>query len=712
MATLQKIRSKGPLLVIVIGLALFAFIAGDMWQVLGPRQSQVAGEIAGKAISAKEFQDMVEEYTDVIKFTQGNSSLTEEQNDQLKDEVWQTYVNNQLISKEAKKLGLTVTDEEIQSIINTGSDPMLQQTPFRNPQTGMFDKDMLKKFLVDYSKMDAKSMPQQYMEYYQSIYKFWTFVEKNMITNRLAQKYQALISKALISNPIEAKNSFNGRTNEATALLAAVPYSSIPDTVVKVTMSDLKKVYNEKKEQFRQYVETRDIKYIDYQVTASASDKAAITKEMNEYTQQLSAGPADLSSFIRSTGSTISYKDLFLPANVFPADIASHLNTATINTVVGPYFNVSDNTLNTIKVMAKTVAADSVQFRQIQLAKRDGVDSKVQADSAMKAINAGTDFATVAKKYGQNGEATWLSSANYANAQVDGDNLKYLQAILSTGVKEIKNVALSQANVIIQVVAKQAEKPAYKVAVIKRSIDFSKATYNNAYNKFSSFVAANPTLEKMKSNAEVSGFKLLDRADLTSAEHKVGGVGSTHEALRWVFAAKEGDVSPIYECGDNNHIMVIALISINKEGYRPLEKVKDQLRAEVLKDKKAEMIMAKMKAANYNTFAQYRAYPSAVGDTVKHVTFEAPAFVSSLNSSEPTVGAFTSIASANQLSRPIKGNAGVIVLQVVNKGKLNEKFNEKEEEARLISAHQQMASRLINDLYLKAKIKDKRYLFF
>src|SRR5574344_468233 len=187
MATLQKIRSKGPLLVIVIGLALFAFIAGDAWQVLGPRQSTVAGEVNGKSISAKEFQDLVEEYTDVVKMTTGSSSLTEEQNDQVKDEVWQTYVNNQLISKEAKKLGLVVTDEELQSIIDAGSDPMLQQTPFRNPQTGMFDKDMLNKFLIDYKKMDSKTMPQQYMEYYQSIYKFWSFVEKNMVTNRLAQ---------------------------------------------------------------------------------------------------------------------------------------------------------------------------------------------------------------------------------------------------------------------------------------------------------------------------------------------------------------------------------------------------------------------------------------------------------------------------------------------------------------------------------------------
>lgn len=709
MATLQKIRSKGPLLVIVIGLGLFAFIAGDAWQVLGPKQSTVAGEVNGKTITAKDFQDLVEEYTDVVKMTTGSSSLTEEQNDQLKDEVWQTYVNNQLISKEAKKLGLTVTDAEVQSILAQGSDPLLQQTPFRNQQTGMFDKDMLNKFLVEYSKMDMTKVPQQYAEQYQSMFKYWKFIEKTLITTRLAQKYQALIAKSLISNPVEAKNSFEGRTNEAEALLAAVPYSSIADKTVKVTDSDLKSMYEKKKEQFRQYVETRDIKYIDVQVTASAADKAAIQKEMNQYTQQLGQPQQDMSAFIRSTGSTVTYKDLFLPKTAFPTDIAAHLDGAAVGAVVGPFFNAPDNTLNTMKVLAKTVAADSIQFCQIQFAK-NAANSTAQADSAFKAIKGGADFATVAKKYGQTGEATWLSSANYAQAQIDGDNLKYLQAILSTGVSEVKNVALAQANVILKVVAKKSEKPQFKVAVVKRTIDFSKETYNNAYNKFSSFMASNPTLDKMKSNAETAGYKLLDHNDLYSSEHNIGGVTGTREAMRWIFGAKVGTVSQVYECGESNHIMVIALVGINKEGYRPWEKVKEQLKAEVLKDKKAEMIMDKVKS--FTTFAQYRNMPSAVGDTLKHVTFEAPAFVASLNSSEPVVGAFTSISPVNKLSKPLKGNAGVIVLQVINKSRLNEKFNERSEEARLVGVHQQAASRLMNDLYIKGKVKDKRYLFF
>ena len=213
MATLQTIRSKGPLLVIVIGLALFAFIAGDAWKILQPHQGkQDVGEVNGKELSAQDFQKMVDEYSEVIKMTNGLNSLTDEQLTNIKDQVWQSYVNNQLIAAEAEKLGLTVTDAEIKAIIDQGTHPLLMQTPFRNPQTGAFDKDMLKKFLVDYANLNNSQMPAQYVEYYQKMGNLWNFIEKTLRESTLAEKYQNLISKSLISNPVSAEDAFNGRT--------------------------------------------------------------------------------------------------------------------------------------------------------------------------------------------------------------------------------------------------------------------------------------------------------------------------------------------------------------------------------------------------------------------------------------------------------------------------------------------------------------------
>lgn len=712
MATLQKIRSKGPLLVIAVGVALFAFIAGDAWQVIQPHQSQDVGEINGETLSAQDYQTLVEEYMEVIKFSSGVNALNDAQSDQLKDEVWQTYVNNKLIENEAEKLGLTVPNEEVQAIIDAGVHPLLQQTPFRNPNTGAFDKDVLKQFLVEYSKMNLAQLPSQYAEYYGSMYNYWRFVEKTLIQSRLQEKYMALISNSLMSNPVEAEQAFAAKNNQSNLLLAAVPYTAVADSLVPVTEADLRAAYDGKKEQYRQYVETRNIKYIDVQVTASQEDRDALQQEMEEYTAQLANATGDYATLVRSTGSTVPYVDLFYTTRTLPADVVARLDSVGVGDVFGPYYYATDNTLNSFKKLAKASMADSIEFRQIQVVEADAEKTKLLADSIFNSIKGGADFAEVAQKYGQTGEPTWISSANYEGAQIDGDNMKYIGAITTLGKGELVNLNLSQANVIMQVTDKKAVKDKYKVAIVKRTVDFSKETYSKAYNEFSAFIAANNTLEKMVANAEDAGYRLLDRNDLTSAEHGIGGIRDTKDALRWVFNAKPGEVSSLYECGESDHLLMVGLESIVPEGYRPLTLVQDQLRFEVLRDKKAEKIMADMKAAGAASFDQYKNLANAVEDSVKLVTFGAAAYVPALRSSEPLVSAYASVGEMNQLSTPIKGNGGVFVLQTYAQEKLDNTYSQEDEEAALVGLYSRMASQFLNDLYLKADVKDTRYLFF
>ena len=712
MATLQKIRSKGPLLVIVIGLALFAFIAGDAWKVLQPHQGkQDVGEVNGEVLSAQDYQKMVDELSEVIKLTNGLNSLTEDQLNNVKDQVWQSYVNNKLIAEQAEKLGLKVTDAEIQSIIDQGTHPLLMQTPFRNPQTGMFDKDMLKKFLVDYANLNASQMPAQYVEYYQKMGAFWQFVEKTLAQSTLAEKYQNLVTKSLISNPVAAEDAFNSRTEQSDLLLAGVPYSSINDSTVQVSDSEIKDRYNEKKEQFKQLVETRDIRYIDVKVVPSDADRKAVEKEVTEYSNQLASTTADFGTFVRSTGSSVNYSDVPVSKSVFPADVASRLDSTNVNEVYGPYYNQTDDSFNAFKLLAKVSSPDSIQFRQIQVYADTEEKTKTLADSIYNALKGGADFAAVAKIYGQTGEATWVNAQSWEGSELDADNSKFINTLLNQPVNELANLNMGQANLILQVMNKKSMQTKYKVAVVKREVEFSKETYNAAYNKFSQFVAQNTTIDSMVKNAEESGYTLMPRTDLSSAEHYVGGVRSTREALKWIFAAKPGEVSPLYECGENDHLMVVALDKIHEAGYRDINSVAEMLRAEIRRDKKAEKIMEEMK--KYNSIAQVKGMKDAVSDSVKHVTFSDPAYISVTRSSEPVIGAVAAKTAANKVSAPIKGNGGVYMIQVYAKEKGSEKFDAKQEETTLTNMAVRIAgNQLINDLYQKAKVVAQRYLFF
>ncbi len=716
MATLQKIRAKGPLLVIVIGLALFAFIAEEAMrsiQSASNESRQQVGEIYGERISVHEFQNLADEYAEVVKFTNGNSTLNDQQLTQVRDYVWNTYVNNKIIEHEAEKLGLTVTDAEIQSFISEGNSPILAQTPFRNEQTGRFDANVLKKFLTDYEGMKAKSgqIPPEYMEYYDSLYKFWMFIEKTLRQQILAQKYQALLGKAMLGNKITYKAAFEARTNESDVVMVALPYSVVNDKDVKVEESDLKAKYDELKERFKQPAESRDIKFIDVQVRASAADKAALDKVMAETSNALAEG-GDIAKIVRESGSTINYSPIPVSKDVFPMDIASQLDSMTAGQTKAPYYYAGDNTMNIIKVFNKVSAPDSIQLRQIQVAGADLNSVQKTADSIMTALRNGTVFDSIARKYNQTGEKTWITSRNYEGAPLDGDNLKFIKTVTGMPVNATEKIDFAQGCIIAQVTDRRAMIDKYDVAVVKCPIEFSKETYAKAYNDFSRFIASNPTQKDIEAKALKNGYNLQERKDLFSNEHYVGGISNTREAMRWIFNedTEVGSVSPLYECGENDHMLVAILTGIHKEGYRTMDDLKEYLAQEVIKDKKAEILKEKLSGAK--SVADAMKVQGSVSDTIKHVTFSASAFVIKTGSSEPMLSAVAGKTAANRFAGPFKGNAGVYALQVISKNKSDEKFDNKKEEAQQETLSMRAISRFVNELYEKAEVKDNRYIFF
>ena len=716
MAALGTIRKRGVILVCIISFGLFAFIAEEAFRSCDSAKNnerQQIGEVLGEKINVQDFQKLVDEYAEVIKMQQGQDNLPEEQMNQVKDMVWNSYIQNKIVAHEAEKLGLTVTDAELQDILKTGTNPMLQQTPFVNQQTGRFDVTSLQKFLADYKAQKANpSANGQMMEQYTKIYNYWSFIEKTLRQQTLAQKYQALLAHCFLSNPVEAKMAFKEENEESKIQLAAFPYSDIQDDKVKVEESDLKAKYDELKARFKQPVESRDIKFVDVQVAASNTDRAALNKEFAGYQKQL-AEAADPTEVVRKASSSVSYLGIPVGKDAFPSDIAAQIDSMAVGATTGVKVNAADNTLNIVKLISKQQLPDSVQYRVIQVAAPSVAEAKTKADSIQGAISGGADFEALAKKYGQTGEKAWMTTRQYEYAQsMDKDNKAFINALNTQGVNAVSQLQLGQGYVILQVCDRKAMVDKYVAAVIKKPIEFSNETYRTAYNKFSSFVSANQTGDEIVKNAAKNGYKVQELNDVTTSVHYLANIHATREALKWLFDAKEGAVSPLYECGDNDHLLVVVLNKIHRIGYRGLDdaQVKEMVKAEVIKDKKAEMIEAKLNGVK--SIAAAKGKGGKVSE-VNQITFAAPVFVAATGASEPALsGAVAATKKGAFSAHAVKGNAGVYLFQVASKSNRPVKFDEKAQEQKCRQKSMQYAGNFMNELYLNAKVVDNRYLFF
>ena len=432
MATLGKIRKHGVLLVSAIAIALFLFVAGDLvkgGESLFQKNQMKVATIDGEDVSIQDYQKLFDELQGYYEIVNGSSVSGEDDLNRVKDEAWQTYVQNTLIQKECNELGLTVTDNEVSEIIKNGQSQLLQVPIFMNQQTGRYDYSLVQQFLTEYKQL--KESGAQVPDAYEKAYKYYMFAQKQIRNQSLIQKYQVLLSKAMISNPIEAKQNFNARTNETDVILASMPLSMVSDDKVTVTDEEIKAKYNEEKEQNLQILETRDIKYIDVAISASDADKKAAEEEMDDAYAQLQAAESNTAAgnICRQLTSAVLYTDILKKKEAFPQMISNLLDSTAVGTVTAPKYDAMTNTYYTCKVLDKQTQADSVLYRQLVVAGADEAATKASSDSIVNAIKGGAKFADIAKKYNQTSDSTWVATAQYQNSNLDADNALFIKSL-------------------------------------------------------------------------------------------------------------------------------------------------------------------------------------------------------------------------------------------------------------------------------------------
>lgn len=721
MAAIQKIRSYGVVLICIVGIALFAFIAEELVRAVSNSRNmdrQIIGEIYGENINYEQFNKLYEEYENTIKMSNGGQSLDEEQSTRLRDQVWQEYVTQKLIEHEAQELGLKVTDAELKQIITKGTSPVLMQTPFTNPKTNMFDVAQLKQFLAQYDEvMQSSSYPAQAKEQVSQLMRYWRFIEQQVRHQALIQKYQSLLGACFLSNEVCAKANYEARNSENSIFMAAVPYSAVKDKNMQPTESELKAKYKEMKQQYPEMFSTqqelRDIKYIAVPIKASKDDEQELRQEMQEYAKRLAQEGANINQIVRESRSVLPYNGLYVSRASLPQDIMAQVDSMTAGTQKGPYTNYAQNTLNVIRYIGKIQQPDSVEFVRLDIPGTDAA-ATTKADSILSALQKGAPMDTIAKRYNQAVQAIWLTSQQIDGAQLNEENRTFINTLFNAPQGQYTKIKNTGGYVIVKVTNRKNIIEKYNVAVIKREIAFSNETATKAYNKFSSFLAANPTIEDIEANAAKEGYTVMSTDYLASNGHYIANIKSTTELLRWTFdKAKKGDISELTTCGANNdQLLVVMLTDIHKKGDRDINdpNLKNILEQEVIKDKTAAYLLEKFKKTQ--NIDQVIKMEGAVSDTIEHISFSSPVYVQKLAGSEPALSGAVAAAKEHQYVNGVRGYNGVYAFKHLKRETKNSKYDKEFEQQQLSTAAMRNMNSLIQVLIRKANIQDKRYKFY
>ena len=745
MAVLQKIRSN-LVAQLAIGLGMVAFIVtGFVTCSRGPKEQETTvAKLNGEELDKMTFDNQVEEFKNILRIVQQRPmdyNFSSEEDAQIREQVYQRFVQKNLLENECKALGLTVTDNELANIIKEGTHPLLTQIPLFVNQDRSFDYASMQQFLKQYN--DMKANPQvtaDQMIQAELLHSAWIFVEKELRTATLSEKYQNLLCSLILSNPISAKASFDARNEETDIVMAALPYSTIADTDIKVEDSELKAKLDEYKNaywrnpntgeevQFYSMNETREVKYIDVNIKPSPADEEELNNSMNSYAEALMAENANIDSIASVSKSIVAYTKVPMGKDALrrlDPEAASRIDSLAVGAQTELYMNPADTSLNVVRLLGRVNRPDSVEIRQIDIQNLDITAAKATADSIIAALNGGEVFDSIAKRYNQPGTKRWITGSNYEGAVLDDLTREYIETVTTASTGEIKTITMDGGVVLLQVTDRRKMEEKYDVVVIKRKIDFSPETLKNKLNELATFVNNCKDAADIESKAVKAGY-MVQKENVLKNTRSLSRVTNTREIVRWAFN-EETEIGNILDpkvYGNNSdHLVVAILSSISPVGQASLdnEKVKEACGIMAVMDKKAAKLQEKMKAAK--SFEEIAKMEGAVTDSIQHITFASPAYIMKTGAQESAVSGAASALAENKFISGIRGTAGVYAIKAVKKNTGAATYDEKEEmkntamqNASFVSYMFQMPTENHNSIFypvMKAgKMVDNRNIFF
>jgi peptidyl-prolyl cis-trans isomerase D len=656
MAILEKLRVRaGLLLAIIIGLALFAFVLSDFLDsggTLFSSSKHEIAEIAGRSIPYTDFEEQVKKLEKFQQIRTGQLSFDENIMDRFRNAIWENIVQDVILEKEYKKTGIDVSVDELKELFLGENPHYLVMQYLGDPQTGTLNRQGLAQFINSLQEIDESDEK----TYYQ-------FVENEVYRSKRFEKYLTLLRKSIIATTLEAKHHFIDMNSSVDFEFIVKPFTSISDSAVSVSKSDLEKYYKEHKNKYKQE-ESRDIRYLYFEVIPSKEDfqeaEEYIIKSKDEF-----AKAEDTKQYV-NLNSTAPFDDKYYAYGELPDTMNEIMFKSELGTVIGPYFE--DNAYKLAKLAAIKYLPDSVRARHILLQATQNNASQIwqMADSLKELISKGADFAELAKKYSADkGSAMDGGNLNWFK---EGDMVKPFSDSCFFGKKgDIKIVPTQYGLHIIQITDQSKPVKKVQVGILERKVVPSNTTDQVYYSKAYEFAGMNNTYEKFNKAIEQQNLNIYVRQakGIKPLDREIAGLESPRQLIKWAYKADEKDISSqVLKFGDKYVIGV--LDKIHEEGYIPLNEIKEEIEHEVRKEKKAEKIIAEInsKLSQGITIEQ-------LADKLNLQIITAPGIRLSYPSlpeigSEPIIIASAFQLEKNVISQPLTGNSGVFVIMVTN----------------------------------------------
>ena len=570
MVRLENIRNRSGLLLVVIGLAMLAFILTDLMSSSNGAVSTdlVLGEVGDEEIDYQAFEQRVQQALEVQRASNPSVNI-----DQVRNSVWSQVVRETILSNQYNNLGLEVSSSELFDMVQGNNPYPTVKQSFTNPETGQFDRARLLQFLKEDINNDETGQAMQQ----------WLNFEEAIRKERQNNKYNALVAKGLSASDWEAQLTKKYQSEIRNVSYVQIPFQSIPDSLISVTDSDLKSYIKDNSSKYQQTT-SRTIEYVVFNVSPSVEDRNDAQDWIQDIKSDFSQTDND-DLFVRKN-SDVFNRVMFVSKDDLTDDVKP-LTTAQAGTVIGP-FKQNANTLRLAKLVEKASRPDSVEARHI-LISTPNADAII--DSLKNVISKGQSFAALAEKFSQDqgsavngGDLGWFSEGLMVE--------EFNNACFSTRKGDLVVVNTQFGTHLIEVVDKSKSTEKYKVAYLDRQITYSNTTYQNVFAKAGKFAAENSYYEQFDASATADNLSKRIADELQESTLSIPGLENPRELVRWAYKSEVGDVSDVFEFG--NKIVVATLTSIKKEGLKDVEDVRAEVETLVRNQKKSERLMEEL----------------------------------------------------------------------------------------------------------------------